>query len=69
MNTKNAFLEMLKTKGLAKKLDIQKCDISIWKSIAEEKNQNKQFTKSEKMENLLILKKKKKAREEEWTFW
>ena len=40
MNTKKAFLEMLKTKGLAKKLDIPKCDISIWRSIAEGKNQN-----------------------------
>ena len=54
MNTKKAFLEMLKTKGLAKKLDIPKCDISIWRSIAEGKNQNKKFPSIEKMEKLLI---------------
>ena len=68
MNTKNAFLELLKTKGLAKKLDIQKCDISIWRSIAEGKNQNKKFPSSEKMEKLLILYGAEKAMEEEWTF-
>ena len=68
MNTKNAFLEMLKNKGLAKKLDIPKCDISIWKSIAEGKNQNKKLPSIEKMEKLLILYGAEKAREEEWTF-
>ena len=68
MNTKKAFLEMLKTKGLAKKLDIQKCDISIWRSIAEGKNQNKKFPSIEKMERLLILYGAKKIVEEKWTF-
>ena len=68
MNTKKAFLEMLKTKGLAKKLDIPKCDISIRKSIAEGKNQNKKLPSIDKMERLLILYGAKKIVEEKWTF-
>ena len=68
MNTKNAFLEMLKTKGLAKKLDIPKCDISIWRSIAEGKYTDKKFPSIDKMERLLILYGAKKIVEEKWTF-
>ena len=68
MNTKKAFLEMLKTKGLAKKLDIPKCDISTQRSISEGKNQNKKFPSIEKMEKVLILYGAEKAMEEEWTF-
>ena len=68
MNTKNAFLKMLKTKGLAKKLDIPKCDISTWKAVSEGKYTDKKLPSIEKMEKLLILYGAEKAREEEWTF-
>lgn len=66
MNTEKAFKELLKVKGLAKKLNILKSDVSIWKGVINGKYPNKKLPSKEKMESLLIKYGSQKVKEEVW---
>ena len=68
MNTEESFKELLKVKGLAKKLGLLKCNVSIWKGISEGKHPNKKLPSKEMMEKILNQYGAKKVKEEEWTF-
>ena len=63
-----SFKELLKVKGLAKKLGLLKCNVSIWKGISEGKHPNKKLPSKEMMEKILNQYGAKKVKEEEWTF-
>ena len=52
MNTEESFKELLKVKGLAKKLGLLKCNVSIWKGISEGKHPNKKLPSKEMMEKI-----------------
>ena len=65
MNTEESFKELLKVKGLAKKLGLLKCNVSIWKGISEGKHPNKKLPSKEMMEKILNQYGAKKVKEEE----
>lgn len=66
MNTESAFIELLKVKGLSKKLGLLKCDVSIWKGVIEGKYPNKKLPSKEKMEKILKKYGAVKVTEEQW---